>query len=328
MILKILLVLICVASFATIPGCGSSGETNITSGWLGANSYLPENYSINISPLPERVVHETKVPVTVSVTKNDLPASGVKVSLKSSNKGAFAPDTGSTYNGKFFSFYSAPADFIGTDTITACLESSATSTNVLVGNSVSAALNIDLTLEPAAIYLNQDTQVVLQIKDQQGFPATAKVTLSSSHEGKFATETSYNQDITVKNGFFATTFTAGTQAGSATIQVQYGDQIVSKILSIEVPPTVLSFKNYTNRIAAGASQIIALQVTDDLGVPNASQDLIWQVNPSTGGIITEKAIDRENGYFYVTFTAGDDPGKVSVSALLLDALASISIEVY
>ena len=100
---------------------------------------------------------------------------------------------------------------------------------------------------------------------------------------------------------------------------------------------MLTYKNYPLTMKAGETRVISLQIADDLGVPLAGEQVFWSVRPSSAATITAQARQQSDfttstnsdslGYVYANIDAASVTARITVSALLRDQIATISIDI-
>lgn len=260
--------------------------------------------------------------VAVQVRRGNDPANEVPVLLTTTCSGEFAERSGQTANGWFQTVFTG-GDHPDTGEIMVTAQGVATSVPIRVSNAGTATRSMRVTLSPPELLFEQTSTVIVEVMDDLGAPANARLVLSGSLNGSFNPESGDSQ-----GGLFSSVFTAGTEPGSCTITVSAFGSSASAVMSIYQPRTRLRVVPAVTRVRADTHKNpLMVAVTDEIGRPLSGATVV--VNGTLGITFdSDSGNTNESGFFSTFFSTGSATGTAQIMAAANGATASVQLAVW
>ncbi|MBF0408286.1 MAG: Ig-like domain-containing protein [Candidatus Riflebacteria bacterium] len=246
-----------------------------------------------------------------------------KVILTSTIGGTFESiGDGELVNGYYSTTFTSPTDSKGLATITALVNGASCSIQLFVRNPPANNASVSVIISSKELFPGQATLIIVRIFDKNGSPVSGKVAFDSSLAGTFT-----DPEKELDNGSVYTTFTAGEETGSCTINAYWQDASGSASLKITERIATIKVSTPKDIVKKESVSPISVQVTDLLGAPFESEavtvttgDPDAKFNPATGQ--TDK-----QGFFVTEFTAGNTVVDVDILFTSRGVTASKTIKV-
>jgi hypothetical protein len=269
-----------------------------------------------------KVAPKGSMAIAVYVSQYGMPLKNenAQVTMATNKTGVFSPEIGNLNSNGWFTTSFNAGDELETLTISAtCLGVVATASLEVVTAPPAKRL-MKITASPNAIYLKQETTIVVQMTDDKGNPANGNVVFATSLDGKFSPS-----EGEIKDGILYSTFTAGTEPGSATLSVFFFGTEATTTLNIYRPKTIIQVQPAEKSVKkGGAKNPITIYVANEINSPIPNSDVLLS---GTSGITfdDDKGKTNDNGFFSTFYTAGPASGSSLITAMAEESIGTATV---
>lgn len=263
-------------------------------------------------------------PVSVTLSNLASDSSPVKVAMSSSLGGTFDPAQGNTDNKTFMTTFTAPTFGSGPAQIVALAGSLVGSTSIQI--IPSEPILYQLAVIPASPVVAQGKAVPISVKITDAFGKSVsdgEVSMFQTLDGTFEPAKG-----TLSQGFFSTTFTAGSQIGTCSISALYRGSIGTASVGV-IAKTIdtLQATVIPALVALGQKQTtpITVKITNQRG--ETVDGIEVYLASSLEGTFDATKGTTSKGVFTTNFTSGTASGLNTITAMASGISGTANIQV-
>lgn len=184
--------------------------------------------------------------------------------------------------------------------------------------SAAGSMEVSLSREWLTADGQSRSRITAVVKDVDGEPLTGhnvQFTLLSDNGAIRVI-----QGRTDSRGRALADYIAGTRMGQVQVEVRDLTSGLTAVVSIELRPDApaeITLLADPGEVVTGGQSTVSATVTDANGNPNHNVDVLYDVSVGEGTVNAQSVETDEKGNASVTFTAGDDPGLVTVRGTVI-----------